>query len=197
MKSYMLTMKDFLASASQRYDAICSRISSSPSRENHSLEYFELNLYLIGGNEKKVSKYSFEYQKWTDFLELPQKLDQTYSARIGETVLVVGEKLDMNFEINLRKNSFKAKQTMSGKKIIFNYEEKVFLINQDKIYVYYNNEVNSYQKNIYKEFLQLRYPGKPKIVYPYLYFVGISESKANRFQFFRFCLLSYELLKLN
>ena len=179
-----------------KYDAICSRICSSPSRENHSLEYFEFNLYIIGGNEKKVSKYSFESKKWTDFLDLPEKLDQTYSVRIGDNVMVAGEKSDMNFEINLKRGSFKAKQTLSGKKIIFNYDEKTFLINQDKIYVYHNNEVNSYQKNSYREFLQLRYPGKPKIVYPYLYFIGISESKANRFQIFRFCLFSYELIKL-
>lgn len=166
-----------------------------PGREDHTLEYFNSSLYVIGGSSKKIKYVSLDTGAelaWKEFgCCLDSEIGYSHSALIEETVYLVGAKSRFLTKLNLVKNCIENEYfeffEESFNKFVFNVDESQVVLANKKIL--YKGMV----REIHEDFSRVKSPGKGKIVYSYLYFVGYDEDFKE--EVWRLCLNSFRLDK--
>lgn len=171
-------------------------ICEFPGGEDHTLEYFNSRVYVLGGNSKNILYFMFnhcENPNWNK-LEccLVEEIGYSHSTRIGDIIYVVGAKSRYLTKLFLLRECIESEYyellEESSNKFVFNDKETVIILANKKIIVQ-----GEMRRVLSEDFSQLRSPGKGKILYSYLYFVVYNENFEE--QVWRLCLNSFRLDK--
>lgn len=168
-------------------------VGNFPGREDHTLEYLNQNIYIFGGNSKKIQYFSLNVQNgWQTLTNLPEEIGYSHSVRIGETAFLAGAKSKSVYKYHINENKLETDNYQffikGQNKFIFDLdgEELIFANSQ----VFWKKEIICQTK---ESFSGQRCAGKGKIVYSYLYFATYNEKFEQNV--WRLCLRSFILVK--
>lgn len=170
------------------------QVGNFPRREDYTLEYFYPKIYIFGGNSKEIQYFSLNDENdRRNLLNLPEEIGYSHSARIGDTVYLVGAKSKNLYKYLIKENKLETHNYqffVNGQnKFVFDFNGNELIITNSQVAI--KREIISQTG---ENFSGLRCSGKGKIVYSYLYFVTYNEKFESNV--WRLCLISFQLVKL-